>query len=139
MPQAIRDVMTDDPVRVPESMNIMQIAEIMRDRNIGDVIVSDGSTVVGIVTDRDIVVRGLASGDGVEMLSAGDIASRDIQTLGPDDPVGKAVEVMRDAHVRRLPVVDNGELVGVVSIGDLAVERDPDSALADISEAPPNN
>lgn len=139
MPQAVRDVMTDDPVRVPESMNIIQLAEIMRDRNIGDLIVSDGATVVGIVTDRDIVVRGLASGDGVEMLSAGDVASRDVRTVSPDDPVGKAVELMRETHIRRLPVVDNGELVGVVSIGDLAIERDPDSALADISEAPPNN
>jgi CBS domain-containing protein len=132
-------VMTDDPVRVPESMNIIQLAELMRDRNIGDLIVSDGSTVVGIVTDRDIVVRGLASGDGVEMLSAGDVASRDVRTVSPDDPVAKAVELMRETHIRRLPVVQNGELVGVVSIGDLAIEQDPDSALADISEAPPNN
>jgi CBS domain-containing protein len=139
MPQAVKDVMTDDPVRVPESMNIIQLAELMRDRNIGDLIVSDGSTVVGIVTDRDIVVRGLASGDGVEMLSAGDVASRDVRTVSPDDPVAKAVELMRETHIRRLPVVQNGELVGVVSIGDLAIEQDPDSALADISEAPPNN
>lgn len=139
MPQSIREVMTTDPVRVPESMNIIQLAELMRDRNIGDLIVSAGSNVVGIVTDRDIVVRGLASGDGVDMLSAGDIATRDIRTVGPDDPVSSAVEIMRETNIRRLPVVDNGELVGVVSIGDLAVERDPDSALADISEAPPNN
>lgn len=139
MPQSIREVMTADPVRVPESMNIIQLAELMRDRDIGDLIVSDGSSVVGIVTDRDIVVRGLASGDGVEMLSAGDVATRDIRTVGPEDPVATAVEIMREADIRRLPVVSNGELVGVVSLGDLALERDPESALADISEAPPNN
>lgn len=139
MPQAIREVMTSDPVRVPESMNVVQIAEIMRDRDIGDVVVSDGAGAVGILTDRDIVVRGLASGDGVETLTAGGIASRDIETVAPDDPVAKAVEIMSDRAVRRLPVVDNGELVGVVSIGDLAIERDPESALADISEAPANN
>lgn len=139
MPQSIREIMTTDPVSVPESMNIIQVAEIMRDRDIGDVIVSDGGGVVGIVTDRDLVVRGLASGNGVDMLSAGDLASRDIQTVGPDDPAARAVEVMRDRAIRRLPVVDNGELVGVVSLGDLAMERDPDSALGDISEAPPNN
>lgn len=139
MPQAIREVMTPDPVRVPESMNVVQIAEIMRDRDIGDVVVSDGAGTVGILTDRDIVVRGLASGDGVETLTAGGIASRDIETVSPDDPVAKAVEIMSDRAVRRLPVVDNGELVGVVSIGDLAIERDPESALADISEAPANN
>lgn len=139
MPQSIREIMTTDPVSVPESMNIIQVAEIMRDRDIGDVIVSDGGGVVGIVTDRDLVVRGLASGNGVDMLSAGDLASRDIQTVRPDDPAARAVEVMRDRAIRRLPVVDNGELVGVVSLGDLAMERDPDSALGDISEAPPNN
>ncbi|MFP3915528.1 MAG: CBS domain-containing protein [Actinomycetota bacterium] len=138
MPQAVRDVMTPDPVRVPESMSIIQMAELMRDRNIGDLIVSDGSSVVGIVTDRDLVVRGLASGDGVEMLAAGDLASRDIESVSPDDPVATAVERMRENALRRLPVVDNGELVGVVSLGDLAAERDPESALADISEAPPN-
>src|SRR5690606_12955207 len=139
MPHSIREIMTTDPVSVPESMNIIQVAEIMRDSDIGDVIVSDGGGVVGIVTDRDLVVRGLASGNGVDMLSAGDLASRDIQTVGPDDPAARAVEVMRDRAIRRLPVLDNGELVGVVSLGDLAMERDPDSALGDISEAPPNN
>lgn len=139
MPEAVREVMTADPVRVPESMSIIQLAELMRDRDIGDLIVSDGARVVGIVTDRDIVVRGLASGDAVEMLSAGDVATRDVRTVDPEDPVAKAVEIMRETHIRRLPVVDNGELVGVVSIGDLAIERDPESVLADISEAPPNN
>lgn len=139
MPQSIREVMTSDPVQVPEEMSIIQVAEIMRDRDIGDVIVTNGSDVVGIVTDRDLVVRGLASGNGFEMLAVGDVASREIQTVSPDDPVAKAVSVMSEQAIRRLPVVDNGELVGVVSIGDLAMERDPESALADISEAPPNN
>lgn len=139
MPQSIREVMTSDPVQVPEEMSIIQVAEIMRDRDIGDVIVTNGSDVVGIVTDRDIVVRGLASGNGFEMLAVGDVASREIETLSPDDPVARAVELMSNRAIRRLPVVDNGELVGVVSIGDLAMERDPESALAEISEAPPNN
>lgn len=139
MPQSIREVMTSDPVQVPEEMSIIQVAEIMRDRDIGDVIVTNGSDVVGIVTDRDIVVRGLASGNGFEMLAVGDVASREIETVSPDDPVARAVELMSNRAIRRLPVVDNGELVGVVSIGDLAMERDPESALAEISEAPPNN
>lgn len=139
MPESVRDVMTTDPVHVPEDMSIIQVAELMRDRNIGDLIVTDGSRVVGILTDRDIVVRGLAGGDGFDMLTAGQIASRDVKTLDPDESAARAVEIMRDAHIRRLPVVDSGELVGVVSIGDLAMERDPESALADISEAPPNN
>lgn len=137
--QTIREVMTADPVHVPEDMNIMQVAEIMRDRDIGDVIVTNGSSVVGIVTDRDLVVRGLASGNGVEAMTVGSVATRDVQAVGPDDPVGRAVSLMSEQAIRRLPVVDGGSLVGVVSIGDLAIERDPESALAEISQAPPNN
>jgi len=139
MPQSIREVMTSEPVQVPEEMSIIQVAEIMRDRDIGDVIVTNGSNVVGIVTDRDIVVRGLASGNGFEMLAVGDVASREIETVSPDDAVARAVELMSNRAIRRLPVVDNGELVGVVSIGDLAMERDPECALAEVSDAPPNN
>lgn len=137
--QTIREVMTADPVHVPEDMNIMQVAEIMRDRDIGDVIVTNGSSVVGIVTDRDLVVRGLASGNGVEAMTVGSVATRDVQAVGPDDRVGRAVRLMSEQAIRRLPVVDGGSLVGVVSIGDLAIERDPESALAEISQAPPNN
>lgn len=137
--QTIREVMTADPVHVPEDMNIMQVAEIMRDRDIGDVIVTNGSSVVGIVTDRDLVVRGLASGNGVEAMTVGSVATRDVQAVGPDDHVGRAVSLMSEQAIRRLPVVDGGSLVGVVSIGDLAIERDPESALAEISQAPPNN
>lgn len=137
--QTIREVMTADPVHVPEDMNIMQVAEIMRDRDIGDVIVTNGSSVVGIVTDRDLVVRGLASGNGVEAMTVGSVATRDVQAVGPGDPVGRAVSLMSEQAIRRLPVVDGGSLVGVVSIGDLAIERDPESALAEISQAPPNN
>lgn len=103
--QTVREVMTADPVHVPEEMNIMQVAEIMRDRDIGDVIVTNGSSVVGIVTDRDLVVRGLASGNGVEALAVGSIATRDVHAVGPDDPVGTAVTLMAEQAIRRLPVV----------------------------------
>ncbi|HLU52737.1 MAG TPA: CBS domain-containing protein [Acidimicrobiia bacterium] len=137
--QTIREVMSTDPVHVPEDMNIMQVAEIMRDRDIGDVIVTNGASVVGIVTDRDLVVRGLASGNGVEALTVGSLATRDVHSVAPDDPVGTAVSLMADQAIRRLPVVEDDSLVGVVSIGDLAIERDPESALAEISQAPPNN
>ena len=69
----------------------------------------------------------------------GDIASHDLAAVAPDDPVSRAVQIMREKAVRRLPVVENGKVVGIVSIGDLALDRDPDSALADISAAPPNS
>jgi CBS domain-containing protein len=100
--------------------------------------VQAGHTTIGIVTDRDIVVRGLAEGLGLEAM-VGEVASEDIVTVGPDVAAETAVQMMRVAAVRRIPVLDGDTVVGIVSIGDLAVERDPVSALADISEAEPND
>jgi CBS domain-containing protein len=116
----------------------MDAARVMRDSDIGDVIVIEGGSVCGIVTDRDIVVRGIASGKDPATTRLGEICSKDVTTMSSDTPVEEAVRLMRDRAIRRLPVVDGDRPVGVVSLGDLAVERDPSSALADISEAPPN-
>ena len=89
------------------------------------------------MTDRDIVVRGLAGGKwSVEL---GDICSRDLVTVSPDESIDDAIGVMSWHAVRRLPVVEDGRAIGMVSIGDLAVERDRNSALADISAAPANH
>lgn len=130
--------MTPNPVTLPSTATIAQAAQCMRDEGIGDVLVqSNGS--MGIVTDRDIAVRAVAEGKDPKQAKVGDICTTDIVTVAPDTPVGDAAQLMRDRAIRRLPVVDGGEAVGMVSIGDLAVERDQDSALADISASPPNN
>ena len=135
MPQTLKDIMTTNPVTCPTDAKIADVARLMKDRDIGNVIVLEGETVTGIVTDRDIVVRGIAEGrDGQSAI--GEITTRDLVTLAPDDDVKKAVEVMRTQAIRRLPVVEKGRAVGIVSLGDLAIERDSDSALADISAAP---
>jgi CBS domain-containing protein len=110
----------------------------MRDSDIGEVIVVEGGNLFGIVTDRDIVVRGIASDKDPSTTRLDEICSRDLATVSSDTPVEDAVRIMRDKAIRRLPVVEAGKPVGVVSIGDLAVERDPVSTLADISKAPPN-
>jgi CBS domain-containing protein len=101
------------------------------------VIVEKGQ-IQGILTDRDIVVRGLAEGRDPARTTVGEICSRELTVLSPTDSVGDAVKVMRDKAIRRLPVVEGGRPVGIVSLGDLAVERDPESALGGISAAPPN-
>lgn len=92
---------------------------------------------LGLATDRDLVVRALADETG-PTARVGGIVSRDSATVGPDDDLNKAVALMRGRAVRRLPVVENGRPVGMVSIGDLAMEKDQDSAPADISAAEPN-
>jgi CBS domain-containing protein len=140
MPQRISDVMTSNPVAMTTDATLQAAAQAMRDRDIGDVIVTkpDG-TLCGIVTDRDIVVRGIAEGVDPGSATLDDVCKHQVVTVGPDEPVAAAVKAMEEHAIRRLPVVDNGSLVGIVSIGDLAVERDPESALGEISAAPPNN
>ena len=135
----LRKVMTKDPLTMPATATALDAALGMRNADVGDVIVlDDESRVCGIVTDRDIVVRAVAEGRSPASTHLGDICSRDLTTLSPTDSVDDAVKLMREKAVRRLPVVEENKAVGIVSLGDLAEARDPDSALADISAAPPN-
>jgi CBS domain-containing protein len=138
MAQTIRDVMTANPTVYPATATITEAAQAMRDTDVGDVLVERDGSLCGIVTDRDIVVRAVADGRSPAEVRLGDICSRELATLSPSDSVEDAIRIMRDKALRRLPIVDDGQAVGVVSLGDLAIERDRDSALADISAAPPS-
>jgi CBS domain-containing protein len=138
--ERISDVMTPNPQSLPEGTTAREAAEAMRANDIGDVIVTDDNgKIAGILTDRDLVVRVIAEGRDPRATRIGDIASHDLAAIAPDDPVDRAVQIMREKAIRRIPVVEKGKVVGIVSIGDLALDRDPDSALADISAAPPNS
>lgn len=136
---SIRDVMTPEPVTVAATTSLEQAARHMRDAGIGNVIVLEGEQITGILTDRDIVVRAVAEGWDPSQTPVGDVASRELTTISPDETVDAAVALMRERSIRRLPVVESGRPVGIVSLGDLALERDPDSCLGEISAAPPND
>lgn len=138
--RTISDVMTPNPRTLAATDTLVAAAKVMRDDDIGDVIITrDGEGIIGIVTDRDLVIRAVADGLPIEDTQLGEIASSEIVTVAPDDDVDEAVALMRDKALRRLPVCkEDGTVVGIVSIGDLAEERDPDSALGEISSAPPN-
>jgi CBS domain-containing protein len=136
--QTLKDLMTPNPLTVSMDTPVQEAARHMRDDGIGDVIVTDGNTVCGIVTDRDIVVRAIADGLDPASTTVGDICSTELVTMSPDDGVEDAVTLMRERALRRLPIVESGRPVGIVSIGDLAIEGNGESALADISAAPPN-
>jgi CBS domain-containing protein len=99
----------------------------------------DGQRIVGVLTDRDITVRAVAEGVDPLTVSARSVCTPDPVMVAPDDPVEAAVALMRTHAVRRLPVVENGLPVGVVTLGDLAEAEDPDSALAEISRAEPDD
>jgi CBS domain-containing protein len=136
--ERIRDVMTHGLVGLPARTSVADAALRMREDGIGDVLVLEGEEVRGILTDRDIVVRAVAEGRAPEGVRIGDICSRELATVGPDDTLDEAVRIMRSRAIRRLPVMEGGRPVGIVSLGDLAQRRDPTSALADISAARAN-
>jgi CBS domain-containing protein len=138
MAQHIREVMTPNPVALPGTASVHEAARAMRDAQIGDVIVIERNEVCGIVTDRDLVVRILAETRDPATTTLADICSHSLVTVRPTDSVEEAVRLMRAHTIRRLPVVEGGQAVGIVSLGDLAVERDPGSVLGEISGAPPN-
>ena len=138
MAQYLRDIMTQKPVTVQVTDTVVAAARSMRDGNIGDVVVVDNDQIQGILTDRDIVVRALAEGRDPARTTVGEICSRELTTLSPNDAIGDAEKTMRARAIRRLPVVEGGRPVGIVSLGDLAVEKNPDSTLGGISAAPPN-
>ena len=133
----ISEIMTEDCKTVGPKDSIKQAAIIMRDNDIGFVPVVEGSRLVGVVTDRDLVIRALAD-DSPGSTSVGDVLSTDIKTVSSDTTVDDAAELMAANQIRRLPVVDNGELRGVISIGDLAIREifvnEAGDALSSISE-----
>ncbi|SCG65059.1 CBS domain-containing protein [Micromonospora halophytica] len=131
--------MTTRLVTMDGNDTLTAAAQEMRDSAIGDVVVTAGDDVIGIVTDRDITVRGVAESMNPDTTRLNQITSRDLVTVSQYDDAVAAADLMRTYAVRRLPVIDDGKLVGLISMGDLAVEREPQSVLADISADEPNN
>ncbi|MFD7079249.1 CBS domain-containing protein [Streptomyces sp. NPDC059918] len=136
MTRRVHEVMTGNPVTVEQLTSLAEAARVMRDAGIGDVLVVDQGRLLGILTDRDIVVRALAEDRDPTETTVRAICSGDPFTVRPDENVDQAVDLMRRHALRRLPVqAENGELVGIVTLGDLEVERDPGSPLSAIAAA----
>ena len=138
MAQTIQEVMSKNPICVPATATAREAAQAMRDADVGDVIIMRDGKLGGIVTDRDIAIRAVADGKDPSSMKVEDICSKDVVAVSPADPVDNAIKLMREKAVRRLPVVEGDRPVGMVSLGDLALSHDPNSALAGISSAPAN-
>lgn len=138
MAQKVSELMTSAPAILSSGQPVSDAARAMREAGIGDVLVVDDGQLKGLVTDRDIVVRVVADGRDPGSTPLGEVCSPDLATVRPDDDADTAVRRMRERSVRRVPVVKDGQPVGVLSIGDMAIERDEGSALADISAEAPN-
>lgn len=137
MTVSVREIMAPVPITARPETSILEVARVMRGDDIGAVLVTDEDRLVGLVTDRDLVVRALADGVGPEM-PVREVCSEQVQSVGPDLDVVEAAEMMRKQAVRRLPVVEDGTPIGMLSLGDIAVLSAPESVLGGISSRLPN-
>lgn len=128
MTRQVHEVMTREPVALPLDAPLTEAARLMRDKEIGGVLVIQDGRLCGLLTDRDIVVRAVAEGRDLTGTRLADICSAGIVTVSPDDGTDTALRLMLDSAVRRLPVVEDGRPVGIVSIGDLTSGRDESAA-----------
>jgi CBS domain-containing protein len=137
MDKKVRDVMTPNPVGVYHDQTIAEAARVMRDTGVGAVLVVNGESLGGLVTDRDLVIRGLAEGAGADS-PVGPLCSAKLVGVDAGADITDAETLMRDNAVRRLPVIDDGQIVGIITLGDIAVCADSESPLAAVSQAPAN-
>ncbi|TYB48050.1 CBS domain-containing protein [Actinomadura chibensis] len=133
MAAKVRDIMTGSPTSVSPELDLVTVARAMRDEEIGAVLVADGDELMGLVTDRDLVIRGLAAGGDPKEAPVGRIASSATVTVGPDDSLDRAAQIMRERSVRRLPVIEDGRPVGIVTLGDLARQGRTESSRSNSS------
>ncbi|MBZ4644652.1 MAG: hypothetical protein PWR27_921 [Petroclostridium sp.] len=133
----LKDIMTSKVVYVSPDTPVEQVAQLMQKHNVGSIPVCDASGIKGIVTDRDIVVRNVAHGTDPKTLKASDVMTSQVTTASPTMDVREASRMMAQKQIRRLPVVENNMLVGMVALGDLAVnpsfDTEASEALSEIS------
>jgi CBS domain-containing protein len=136
----VSEVMTATPQTLPLDATVTRAAVLMAENEIGDVIVTERGSqeVAGIVTDRDIAIRAVGAGLDPDEITVEDIFSRDLVAVAPTTSLQEALTMMRTLLVRRLPVVEGGIAIGVVSLGDLSQTTDAGSTLANISAGPPD-
>jgi signal-transduction protein with cAMP-binding, CBS, and nucleotidyltransferase domain len=133
----VRDVMTPGPIGVDYYQSIGEAARTMRDWGVGAVLVVNDQSLYGLVTERDLVIRAVAEAKGTDE-PVGPLSSADLIGVDADADAREAARLMREHAVRRLPVIEDGQVAGIVSLGDLAMQDDPASALATVSKATAN-
>lgn len=136
--KSIRYSMMPNPLTLDVSATVTEAANVMRRDDVGDVLVTRDGKLFGLLTDRDIVVRGVAEGFDPDKATVGEICSQHVTALQHWDTEYDALQLMQGSAVRRIPVVNDGRPVGIVTLADLALETDPDSLLAQIRREPPS-
>jgi CBS domain-containing protein len=139
MAKTVRDVMTKNPVALSSDSSVVEAAKAMSDHRIGTVVVMEMDKPSGIVTDRDITVRAVATGKDPSKTKLADISSQSLAAVRPDQPIEDAMKVMKSHDVKRVVVMTDSKLEGIVSLADLARSNDDGDVEDDISRAEPNN
>jgi CBS domain-containing protein len=123
MARSVRDTMTGNPRSINASASVVEAAQLMRQEHIGSLPITDDEQLIGMITDRDIAMRVVAEAADEVKTSVGDVSSRDVITVEPDRDLDEALQLMARHQVRRLPVVENGKLVGIVAQADIALSE----------------
>jgi len=138
MGTSVQDLMTSNPKTIASDSSVVEAAKIMRDEDVGIVPIVDGDRLVGTITDRDIAIKVVAEGKDIQSTTAGQVASRDLVTVDPQQDLDEALRLMAQHQVRRLPVVEeDGRLVGILAQADVAREATPEETgrvVEEISE-----
>jgi CBS domain-containing protein len=135
MAKRVRDAMTEDPRSIGASEPVVDAARLMREQHVGSLPVTDNEKLVGMITDRDITTRVVAEAADPKMISVGDVYSRDLISVEPDEDLDEALQLMARHQVRRLPVIENGSLVGIVAQADIALRENEKKKTGELVEA----
>jgi CBS domain-containing protein len=123
MAKNVRDAMTENPHSIGHSASVVEAARLMREQHIGSLPITDDEKLVGMITDRDITTRVVAEAADATKTSVGDVYSQDLISVEPDRGLEEALQLMARHQVRRLPVVEDGRLVGIVAQADIALSE----------------
>ena len=133
----VKDVMTRNVAYINPASTVVEAAQLMQKPNVGSVPVCDENGIIGIVTDRDIIVRNIAHGKDPHQTPVKDVMTSEVTSVDPETEIRDVFGIMSEKKIRRIPVVENNQLVGIVALGDVATSAKQDveisSTLADIS------
>jgi CBS domain-containing protein len=118
---SVRETMTENPRSIGASASVVEAARLMREEHIGSLPITEDEQLVGMITDRDITTRVVAEAADPTTTPVGDVYSRDLVSIAPDEDLEEALQLMARHQVRRLPVVESGRLVGIVAQADIAL------------------
>lgn len=118
----VKDIMTDELAVISPDATVIEAAQLMQKHDVGAVPVCEGTNIVGLVTDRDIVVRNIAHGKDPNHTPVRDVMTTEVKSISPETNISQAAEIMATQQIRRLPVIEDDRLVGMLSLGDLATK-----------------